>query len=240
MLDGPEGRHAATVRRLRVGERLDVTDGYGALAHCLVAAVARDRLELAVVARETAAPAAPHVVVVQALVKGERSELAAELVTEVGVDEVVPWEAERCVSRWIPGRSDRKWGQAVAEAAKQARRSWWPAVTDAVSTPVLADRIARLTAAGGVAYVLHEEAPTALVDVLPAAGASEVLTVVGPEGGISPGELDALSAAGAHPVRLGPTVLRASTAGAAACAVLLAATGRWGGTGPGGDPDGTP
>ena len=231
MLDGPEGRHAATVRRLRVGERLAVTDGFGALAQCVVTAVGRDRLELDVVARESAAPAVPRLVVVQALVKGERSELAAELVTEVGVDEVVPWEAERCVSRWIPGRSDRKWGQAVAEAAKQARRAWWPAVSDAVTTATLAERVVQVTAAGGYAYVLHEEATTALVDVLPGPDAPEVLTVVGPEGGISPGELDALSAAGARAVRLGPTVLRASTAGAAAAAVLLAATGRWGGTG---------
>jgi 16S rRNA (uracil1498-N3)-methyltransferase len=227
LLDGTEGRHAATVRRLRVGERIDVTDGWGELAECVVVAAARDRLELDVIARTTVPAPTPRLTVVQALVKGERSELAVELVTEVGVDEVVPWEAERCVSRWIPGRSDRRWEQAVAEASKQARRARWPAVAAVTSTAALAERIRHVTAAGGLAYVLHEAATTALAGQARPAETSELLLVVGPEGGISDAELDVLTGTGACPVRLGPTVLRASTAGCAAAAVLLAETGRW-------------
>ena len=229
LLDGTEGRHAATVRRLRVGERIDVTDGCGELAECVVATAARDRLELDVLARVTAAPPSPRITVVQALVKGERSELAAELVTEVGVDEVVPWEAERCVSRWIDGRSDRRWEQAVAEAAKQARRARWPVVGAVTSLTGLTERVGRLTADGGLAYVLHEGAAGALADRLPAGDPVELVVIVGPEGGITPEELEALTAAGACAVRLGPTVLRSSTAGCAAAAVLLAASGRWSG-----------
>jgi 16S rRNA (uracil1498-N3)-methyltransferase len=227
LLDGTEGRHAATVRRLRVGERIDVTDGWGELAECVVAAAARDRLELDVLARVSIPPPSPRITVVQALVKGERSELAAELVTEVGVDEIVPWEAERCVSRWVPGRSDRRWEQAVAEASKQARRARWPLVAAVTTTAALAARVDSVVQGGGLAYVLHEESPHALAEALPTGSPSEILVVVGPEGGISGAELDALSAVGARPVRLGPTVLRASTAGCAAASVLLAATGRW-------------
>lgn len=223
-LDGPEGRHAATVRRLRVGERIDVTDGEGRVAECVVAAAARDRLELDVKARSFVPAPEPRIVVVQALVKGERSELAVELLTEVGVDEIVPWQAQRCVASWAAERSGRRWEQAAASSAKQARRARWPLVTQLATTEAVERRIA----SAALALVLHESAVEPLTEVLdkpPATG--DVLIVVGPEGGLTDGELDAFAAAGAHQVRLGPSVLRASTAGCAAAAVVLAAAGRW-------------
>lgn len=222
-LDGPEGRHAATVRRLRAGERLDVTDGEGRIAECVVASVAKERLELDVVARNRVAAPEPRIVVVQALVKGERSELAVELLTEVGVDEIVPWQAQRCVASWIPERSGRRWEQAAASAAKQARRPWWPEVAEVATTAGVRNRIASAT----LALVLQETANERLTDVLAAPVEGEVLIVVGPEGGLTGEELDGFAAAGAHQVRLGPSVLRASTAGCAAAAVVMAATGRW-------------
>jgi len=226
-LDGPEGRHAATVRRIRAGERVDVTDGAGQRAECVVAEAGRDRLELDVQRRVFAAEPCPRIVVVQALVKGERSELAVDLLTEVGVDEIVPWAAQRCVMRWVPERSGRRWEQAAAEAAKQARRPRWPLVAGLATTQGVRDRLAL---AGG-AFVLHEEASDALVTSLPAApplsDAGELVIVVGPEGGLTDTELAAFAAAGAQAVRLGPSVLRASTAGCAAAALLLAAVGRW-------------
>lgn len=225
-LDGPEGRHAATVRRLRAGERVDVTDGRGELAECIVVDAGRDRLELAVSRRVSAAEPSPRIVVVQALVKGERSELAVELLTEVGVDEIVPWAAERCVGRWTPERSHRRWEQAAAEASKQARRSRWPVVGDLATTPDVAKR---LEAAAG-AYVLHESAEVALAPLVataPPQAVDEMVIVVGPEGGLTDDELAAFTDVGAGAVRLGPTVLRASTAGCVAAAVLMAASGRW-------------
>jgi 16S rRNA (uracil1498-N3)-methyltransferase len=224
-LEGPEGRHAATVRRLRVGERLDLTDGQGRLAECLVASVGRDRLEVDVVGRAFEPEPEPRVVVVQALVKGDRSELAVELLTEVGVDEIVPWAAKRCVASWVPERSGRKWEQAATAAAKQARRPRWPVVADLVSTKDLESRISRAEAA----FVLHEDASEPLAGALaaPPSGRGELLIVVGPEGGLTEDEIDGFTQAGAHAVRLGPSVLRASTAGCAAAAVVLAATGRW-------------
>jgi 16S rRNA (uracil1498-N3)-methyltransferase len=223
-LDGPEGRHAATVRRLRVGERIDLTDGQGRTAECVVVSVGRDRLELDVVTRRAVAEAEPRIVVVQALVKGERSELAVELLTEVGVDEIVPWQAERCVAAWVPERSGRRWEQAAASSAKQARRPRWPVVTEAATTEAVARRIA----SAALALVLHEEATDPLADVVAAPPArGEVLIVVGPEGGLTEQELEGFAAAGARTVRLGPSVLRASTAGCAAASVVLAAAGRW-------------
>jgi 16S rRNA (uracil1498-N3)-methyltransferase len=226
VLDGPEGRHAATVRRLRGGESLLLSDGRGGLARCVVTVVGRDSVGLSV-ERSWHEPApAPRVVLVQALVKGERGELAVELATEAGVDEVVPWRAERCVARWEDGpRGDKalaRWRASVREAAKQARRAWCPEVHAPVDTVALTGLVSSATCA----LVLHESAEQGLASVsLPAAG--DVLLVVGPEGGISAAELAVLGAAGAVPVRLGPTVLRASTAGAVALGALGVLTRRW-------------
>jgi 16S rRNA (uracil1498-N3)-methyltransferase len=223
-LDGPEGRHAATVRRLRVGERIDVTDGEGRAAECVVASVARDRLELEVISRSCVAAPEPRIVVAQALVKGERSELAVELLTEVGVDEIVPWKAQRCVASWVPERSERRWEQAAASSAKQARRLRWPVLTEPATTEAVERRIR----SAALSLVLHEAATEPLTEVLAAPPAhGEVLIVVGPEGGLTDEEVEGFAAAGAHSVKLGPSVLRASTAGCAAAAVVLAAAGRW-------------
>jgi 16S rRNA (uracil1498-N3)-methyltransferase len=226
VLDGAEGRHAATVRRLRPGEQVQLADGRGGLAHAVVEAVGRDRLDLRIVGREVLDPPAPRVLLAQALVKGDRGELAVELATEAGVDEVLPWRAARCVARWEAGprgeKALQRWRSTVREAAKQARRPWLPAVGEPVGTTDLARRVAAVD----LAMVLHESAETGLAEIaLPARG--DVLLVVGPEGGVSEAELAELTAAGARPVRLGPEVLRASTAAAVALGALGALTPRW-------------
>lgn len=226
VLDGPEGRHAATVRRLRAGEALLLSDGHGGLARCAVRAVGRDTVELAVDQTWHEPAPSPRVVVAQALVKGDRGELAVELATEAGADEIVPWRAERCVARWDDGpRGDKalaRWRATAREAAKQARRAWCPPVRPAVSTVALAELIGTV----GCALVLHESARQSVASMT-FQGTGDVLIVVGPEGGISDAELDTLSAAGAVAVRLGPTVLRASTAAAVALGALGALTRRW-------------
>ncbi|TDC70368.1 16S rRNA (uracil(1498)-N(3))-methyltransferase [Actinomadura sp. GC306] len=225
VLDGAEGRHAATVRRLRPGERVDLTDGAGLLAECVVTEAGRTSLTLDVLARHRQPPPAPRIVVVQALPKGDRGELAVETMTEVGVDEIVPWSAARCVTQWRPERREKalgRWRGTAREAGKQARRSRLPQVADLATTARAAERIA----AASLALVLHEEADTPLSTVEPPAE-GEIVLVVGPEGGITAEELERFAAAGGRPVRLGPTVLRTSTAGVAAAAVMLAAAGRW-------------
>jgi 16S rRNA (uracil1498-N3)-methyltransferase len=223
-LGGPEGHHAA-VRRLRAGERADVSDGAGTLAECVVASVARDSVVLSVRSVRTFPPPEPTITVVQALPKGERGELAVELMTEVGVDSVIAWAAERCVVRWHGERGTRalgKWRSAAREAAKQSRRAWLPEVTG----PAALTDVARRVSSAACAVILEANAPTKL-SALPLPEKGELVLVVGPEGGISPAERAALTEAGAVEARLGPTVLRTSTAGAAAAAVLLARTSRW-------------
>ena len=228
-LAGPEGRHATTVRRIVAGERVDLTDGAGLLAECEVVAArpAAGELDLAVLVRRSEPEPRCRVTVVQALVKGDRGELAAELMTEVGVDTIVPWAAERSVAVWRQGREDKalaRWRTAAREAAKQARRSRFPLVTGQAST---ADVIRRAREAAHT-VLLDPAADAALADLeLPAAG--EIVLVVGPEGGISPGERAGLTAAGAMAARLGPTILRGSTAGAVAAALVLSRCGRWSG-----------
>ncbi|MGH3787621.1 MAG: 16S rRNA (uracil(1498)-N(3))-methyltransferase [Pseudonocardiaceae bacterium] len=226
VLDGPEGRHAATVRRLRAGERLVLTDGCGGLAVCTVVDTGRDRLLLRVLRRVTQPAPALRVTLAQALVKGPRGELAVELATEAGVDAVLPWRAARCVARWDEGPRGAKalsrWRETAREAAKQARRGWFPEVCEPVSTAVLGQRCA---AAAGC-LVLHEQALDPLPSVpLPPAG--ELMLIVGPEGGITEAELAVLTAAGGRPVRLGPNVLRSSSAGVVALGSIGALSQRW-------------
>ena len=226
MLDGPEGRHAATVRRLRAGERLMLTDGQGQLAVCEVLDTGRDQLRLRVLRRGSDPAPALHVTLAQALIKGQRGELSVELAVEAGVDAIVPWRAARCVAQWDAGPREAKalarWRQTAREAAKQSRRAWFPPVAAPVGITALEQRCA---AAAGC-LVLHERATEALPSVsLPRMG--ELLLIVGPEGGITEAELATLTAAGGRPVRLGPTVLRSSSAGAVALGAIGALSKRW-------------
>jgi 16S rRNA (uracil1498-N3)-methyltransferase len=221
LLQGAEGRHAAGARRLQPGEAVDLVDGRGTRADCRVVRTGRDEVLLEVVGRAYEPEPSPRLVLVQALPKGDRGELAVELATEVGVDEIVPWVAARCVMQWKGERGERqheRWQATAREAAKQSRRSRVPVVAPLHTTAALGARLG-----GAQVLVLHEDARTALT-ALPEVGPGEVALVVGPEGGITHDELDAL---GGTAVRLGPTVLRTSTAGAAAAAVLSARTGRW-------------
>lgn len=224
VVDGAEGRHAATVTRLLPGEAVVLTDGAGRWAAGVVAAAERDLLSVDASSVVDAPRPQPRLVVVQALPKGDRGELAVETMTEVGVDVVVPWSASRCVTRWRDARGAKalsRWRTSAHSAAKQSRRVWFPEVAELASTA----EVAGLLAAASLGGVLHEVAdqPLASVD-LPTVG--DVVLVVGPEGGVSDDELGAFREAGAATYRLGETVLRTSTAAAAAIAVLSAKS-RW-------------
>jgi 16S rRNA (uracil1498-N3)-methyltransferase len=219
-LDGPEGRHAADVRRLLAGEPIMLTDGGGGLISGSVAAVRRGELDVTVEAVEQVPPPALRLVVVQALAKGGRDEDAVEAMTEVGVDEFVGWQASRSIAKWTD-RTAVRWRSTVDAAAKQSRRSWWPVVSGPASTSDVVDRLR----AADQSLVLSESSHESLTSVaVPASG--EVVIVVGPEGGISPAEETAFADAGAAIVRLGHTVLRSSTAGVVASA-LISAQSRW-------------
>jgi 16S rRNA (uracil1498-N3)-methyltransferase len=222
VLDGPEGHHAADVQRLRPGEALLIGDGRGTVCSGRVLSTTKGRLEARITSRSYEATPAPRLVVVQAIAKGDRGELAVQAMSEIGVDVIVPWAASRSVAQWRDERGERarqRWCDTAREAAKQARRAWVPHVTAAESTRIVAGRL-------GGGLVLHEEAVERLSTVeLPTDG--DLVLVVGPEGGIAPEELDAFAGAGARAVRLGSSVLRTSTAGVAALSVLSARLGRW-------------
>ncbi|GAA1971467.1 16S rRNA (uracil(1498)-N(3))-methyltransferase [Kitasatospora viridis] len=225
-LDGAEGRHAVAVKRLEPGEPLTLTDGQGLGAHGTVAALhGKDALDVEVAELRAEPAPSPRITVVQALPKGDRGELAVETMTEVGVDRVVPWSAARCITQWKGERGAKalaKWRATAREAGKQSRRLRFPEVTE----PMTTRQLAPLLAGAQFAAVLHEEGAEPLAAAaLPAGG--ELVLVVGPEGGVSPEELAAFAEAGARPFRLGPSVLRTSTAGVAAGALLLGRTGRW-------------
>jgi 16S rRNA (uracil1498-N3)-methyltransferase len=225
ILSGAEGRHASTVRRLRPGERADVSDGAGLLAECVVTARGSGGLELAVRARREVPRPDPLITVVQAIPKGDRGEAAVEGMTEVGVDRIVPWTAARCVPVWQGERGARslaRWRAIAREAAKQCRRAWIPEVAELAS----AGQVAGMIAAASCAIVLEPEAAESLGRLEPPAS-GEVLVVVGPEGGITDEESKAFLAAGATSRGLGPTVLRTSTAGMVAAGVLLSRSRRW-------------
>ncbi|WP_104105814.1 16S rRNA (uracil(1498)-N(3))-methyltransferase [Nocardioides sp. 616] len=221
---GDEAHHAVAVRRLRAGERLVLTDGAGLRVTGEVTGAHKRSLEVRVEDRESVVRAGPWFTVVQALPKGERGELAVEVLTEVGADRIVPWAASRSVAVWRGERavkSHAKWAATAREAAKQARRAWFPEVAPLAST----SEVAALLAAADVAVVLHEEATATVAELeLPAKG--HVVVVVGPEGGISAEELETF--AGVVPVRLGSEVLRTSTAGVVALGALMSRTSRWG------------
>lgn len=137
--------------------------------------------------------------VVQALPKSERSELAIELATEAGADAFLAWQAARCVANWDGARVDkglRRWRAVVRSAARQSRRARIPPVDGVLSTPMLVQRVREEVAAGAAVLVLHEEATERIVDIA-AAQAGSLMLVVGPEGGIAPDELAALTDAGA-------------------------------------------
>ncbi|HEY8754560.1 MAG TPA: 16S rRNA (uracil(1498)-N(3))-methyltransferase [Arthrobacter sp.] len=233
VLQGPEARHAVTVKRLAPGEAVDIADGAGKRLTGTVIAASPGELTVDCSALVVEEQPDIRLVLVQALAKGDRDELAVETATELGIDAVVPWQSERSIVRWKGERAAKahaKWQSVVTAAAKQARRAWIPTVRAAVETSGLAAAVA----AADLAVILHEDAVRPLRSVLeswqgsqPAARPSEILLIVGPEGGISPREVTRLCDAGAVTALLGHHVLRSSTAGPAAVVLASDVLGRW-------------
>ena len=235
VLEGPEARHAVTVKRIGAGESVDIADGAGKRLTGTVTAVAPGELTVECLDVTDEPRPGIQLVLVQALAKGDRDELAAETATELGIDAVIPWQAERSIVRWKAERAAKahaKWQSVVTAAAKQARRAWIPEVRAAVDGTGLQAAVA----AADLAVILHEDAVRPLRGVLESwletalpgdAGTREVLLIVGPEGGISPREVTRLCDAGAVTALLGNHVLRSSTAGPAATVLANDILGRW-------------
>lgn len=235
VISGPEGKHGAAALRLKPGEEILVGDGAGVLAECEVVSAAGSEVEAVVRRRTEHEPPRPAVTIVQALPKSERSELAVDLATEAGADEIIPWQSDRCISRWTGGKGKaekgrQKWQNAARAAAKQARRAFEPPIGELVDTKTLAGMVADRANASSAVIVLHEEESRAFTDLVSAAVGEDIeriVLVVGPEGGIAEHEIAALREAGATPALLGPEVLRTSTAAAVALGAIGALTARW-------------
>ncbi len=222
-LVGAEARHAVTVARLATGERISVGNGAGLVASGVV--VVAEHAKLIIEVGEVVIEARPHpaLFLAQALAKGDRDELAIQAATELGIDGVIPWSAGRSISRWEGAKVAKgrdRWAAVVREATKQSLRAWLPDVLDLVTTKQLAG-----LASGARMLVLEPTAnvPLSTLDL----DERDLVLVVGPEGGISPHEVELLTAAGAEAVRLGPEVLRTSTAGPAALVAVAVKLGRW-------------
>jgi 16S rRNA (uracil1498-N3)-methyltransferase len=224
-LTGTEAKHASVVRRMRSGEAIQVTNGKGLRLRGTVSDSKPDAVEVLVseVVQEPAPN--PELTMVQALAKGDRDELAIQAATELGIDRVIPWQAERCISRWEGAKiakSVERWQQICLEAAKQALRVWVPQVSELVSSK----QLAKLCESFDLVLVLDPTAKQGIAG-LQLEGLSKLAIVVGPEGGITDAELNLLEENGAVRVHLGSGILRTSTAGMAAIAVLQANLGRW-------------
>ncbi|HEX3679204.1 MAG TPA: 16S rRNA (uracil(1498)-N(3))-methyltransferase [Galbitalea sp.] len=223
IIGGGDARHAVTVSRLVVGELVRVGNGLGMIASGTVTAVAPAEFRFEVETIETIERPTPAIWLAQALAKGDRDELAIQASTELGVDGIIPWTAARSISRWEGAKiakGHERWSAVVREATKQSARAWLPEVASLVNTKQLAE-LAETTRM----IVLDPVADASVTVIAP--DFHDIVLVVGPEGGISPAEFDLLHSAGATSARLGGSILRTSTAGPAAIAVLSAKLGRW-------------
>lgn len=224
---GSEAKHAAQVSRIRHGESLAVGNGAGLVVHGTVSRASVQAVSLRVERVQQSERPAVRLALAQALAKGGRDELAIQAATELGADAVIPWAADRSISRWSGEKVAKgalRWSSIVREATKQSMRPWVPDVGELVTSVELAGLasthrmlVLEPTAAKQLSAFEPDETGTG----------RGILLVVGPEGGIAPAEIERFVAAGGERVRLGDTVLRTSTAGPAAIAVLNIRLGRW-------------
>ena len=222
---GAEAKHAMSVRRLQVGEAIAVSDGQGNKARGKVSQLSKDFLELDVESLEKLERPTPKLVLVQALAKGDRDEMAVQACTELGIQTVIPWQSERSVSIWKPEKQDKhrvRWQTIATEAAKQSLRPFIPVVEQVLGTRELAERLKQFD----LTLVLDPTSTTPLTGIS-VAGHQSIAIVVGPEGGISPEELEVFRSAGLSLVGLGSGILRTSTAGVAVVSYLQATLGNW-------------
>ncbi len=232
---GPEvAGHAVRVRRMGAGEELELIDGTGVRLRGTIQEGTSESVTLSVTEVTEEPQQRPRLVLVQALAKNDRDIQAIEAATEVGVDAVIPWAAQRSIADWPAKKAHKmaaKWTNVLTAATLQARRARVPELGELIRGTA----VTQLVTPTSRVIVLDETESTGLTEAVNDLGEGsatqgdidEIVVIVGPEGGITPAEVDALVSAGARTAVLGPTILRASTAGPVALAIVQTLLGRW-------------
>ena len=221
-LSGDDGHHAVAVMRLAVGEQIKIADGSGNWVSGTITEVGKKNLKIDVAQRGSAQAGKPELVVVQAVTKSDRTKEMLELLTVGGADQIIPWQAERCISKW-QSDSSSKWLLLIKEAAKQARRVKLPVLSDEVTT----NQLLKLFKDSDKVVILHEDASMGISQINLSKDADRIILIIGPEGGISDSEILQLEGAGAVSARMGDLVLRSAHAGFAALSAIQTSIGRW-------------
>lgn len=221
-LGGDEGHHAVAVMRLGIGEQIKIADGAGNWVSGTITEVNKKSLKIDVAQRGSAQAGKPELIVVQAVTKSDRTKEMLELLTVGGADQIIPWQAERCISKW-KSDSAQKWQSAIKDAAKQSRRVKLPVLGDEVTT----NQLIKLFQPADKVVILHESADTGISQLNLSNEFARVILIIGPEGGVSDNEISQLESAGAVTARMGELVLRSAHAGFAALSAVQSSIGRW-------------
>ena len=229
-------RHAVQAMRLKAGDSLQLSDGRGLRIRAVMADPEAGLAEVIEVGREPAPQT--RLALIQALAKTGHDEQAIDMATQIGVDEVVPWQADRSIAKWKAGRTDKKWGAVLDAATEQSRRAFRPELGECVSSKQIVAICRRACVHGDLVVVLHQDATDTWAGVEEKVGRlidrtledgrpRTVSVIVGPEGGISEQEVADFTDAGAISCVLGRNILRAATAGPVALSLLSRTLGRY-------------
>ena len=220
-VDGDEAHHGVNVLRLKTSEEVKISDGVGNWGVGTVSQINKKSFTVEILDRGFEPASKQRVVVVQAILKNDANKEAVDFLTQVGADEIIPWQSQHSIGK-IDDKSLGKWQSTARESSRQSRRVRIPVISNADSTESLISKIKGLQNI----FVLHESAENRLSQI-EINQEADVILIVGPEGGLSEIEVNTFVAAGAKVVRLGESVLRAANAGAAAVSVVMSRTGKW-------------
>lgn len=223
-LSGEEAHHAIHVLRVRVGESVRLFDGLGAFYNGRVADIAKKSISIAIENRiESQAEPCARLILMVGLLKGRALDFLIQKSVEIGVSDLVLFQADRSVARMSRGgeESNDRCENQVVSACKQCGRA---RLMDVRAIGSLEEALASIPEKSS-RYVFWEDfeageepAPVRLGEVR---SSSAICAMIGPEGSFTPGEIELIRSAGFVPCSLGPRVLRSETAALAAAALLL-------------------
>jgi 16S rRNA (uracil1498-N3)-methyltransferase len=223
LISGEDHLHLTRSMRAQVGDLVPLGDGAGRVSVARITAITRDSTELRIIEDTHLARPLPSLHLFQALLKSGKMDALVRQNVELGVDLIMPFQAEHSIARGTPSAERRERLQRIAlEASKQSRRAFIPNVGESLSFEDALSELARYP----VVLVAWQPGAAGVASALAAEPSSEVALVIGPEGGLADSEMTALHEVGGIAVGLGPNVLRADTAGLVLAAAVLCRYGR--------------